>query len=129
MYRAELDKPRNLLKIICAQRVRPEEAKRCADELPALLADLQPGFRLLGDFGGLESMDLGCAPHIARIMDLCNAKGVEMVVRVIPDPHKDIGLNIMSLFHYRRGLRIVTCGTLEEAMKVLEGDSPLTTGS
>jgi hypothetical protein len=44
-----------------------------------------------------------------------------MVVRVIPDPHKDIGLNILSLFHYRRGVRIVTCETLEEAMRALVG--------
>ena len=52
-------------------------------------------------------------------MDLCNKKGVEMVVRVIPDPHKDIGLNIMSLFHYRRHVRLVTCQTLAEAMNIL----------
>jgi hypothetical protein len=45
---------------------------------------------------------------------------VEAVVRVIPDPQKDIGLNILSLFHYRRRVRIVTCATLGEAMKALE---------
>ena len=55
-----------------------------------------------------------------RIMSLClNKKGIEMVVRVIPDPRKDIGLNILSLFHYRRGLRILTYETLDEAMKAL----------
>ena len=43
-----------------------------------------------------------------------------MVVRVIPDPYKDIGLNIVSLFHYPRRVRIVTCETLEEAMRALE---------
>jgi len=31
-----------------------------------------------------------------------------MVVRIIPDPRKDIGLNILSRFHYRRGSRFVT---------------------
>jgi hypothetical protein len=41
------------------------------------------------------------------------------VVRVIPDPQKDIGLNILSLFHYRKRVRIVTCETLDEARKVL----------
>jgi hypothetical protein len=122
MYTAELDKSKRLLKIIYAQRVEPEEVKRCAEELPALLSELEPGFRLLTDFSGLESMDLACAPQIARLMDLCNERGIEMVMRVITDPHKDIGLNIMSLFHYGRGVRIVTCDTLEEAMKVLAGD-------
>ena len=35
--------------------------------------------------------------------------------------YKDIGFNIMSLFHYPRRVRIVTCEALEEAMKVLAG--------
>ena len=36
------------------------------------------------------------------------------------DPRKDIGLNILSLFHYGRGVQIVSCETLEEAMEALE---------
>jgi hypothetical protein len=52
-------------------------------------------------------------------MDSCDARGITMVVRIIPDPRKDIGLNIMSLFHYRRGVRFVTCETIEEAQAVL----------
>jgi hypothetical protein len=58
-------------------------------------------------------------PHIRRIMDLCNQRGVAMVVRVIPDPQKDIGLNIMSLFHYKRQVRIVTCQNLAQAQRAL----------
>jgi hypothetical protein len=58
--------------------------------------------------------------HVRRMMDMCNEKGVEMIVRVIPDPHKDIGFSILSLFHYHRQVRIVTCATLDEALKVLE---------
>ena len=64
-------------------------------------------------------MDLQCRPHINRVMDLCDDAGIDMVVRVIPDPRKDIGLNIMSLFHYRRGLPIVTFESLPEALKIL----------
>jgi hypothetical protein len=52
-------------------------------------------------------------------MDLMSKLGVAKVVRVIPDPHKDIGLNIMSLFHYPRRIPIVTCPTLKEAMAEL----------
>jgi hypothetical protein len=39
---------------------------------------------------------------------------------VIPDPTIDIGLQIMSLFHYGHDVRIITCATLEEAMRALE---------
>jgi hypothetical protein len=121
MFQVGLDKPRNLLKIIYAQHVGAEDTKRVEEKIPPLLAEVQPGFRLLTDLSGLDSMDLACVPYIKRMMDVCNRKGVAAVVRVIPDPQKDIGLNILSLFHYRRRVRIVTCATLEEAMKALEG--------
>jgi hypothetical protein len=53
------------------------------------------------------------------MMDLCNKQGAARVVRVIPDPHKDIGLNILSLFHYGRKVRISTYQTLAEALQAL----------
>jgi hypothetical protein len=121
MFQVEVDKSKNLLKISYAQHVGPEDTKGVAEQAPALLRDLRPGFRMLTDLSGLESMDLECVPYIERLMDLCNQQGIEMVVRVIPDPQKDIGMNILSLFHYRRRVRIVTCKTLAEAMKALEG--------
>jgi hypothetical protein len=119
MIQAEVDKAKNLLKISYAQHVGAEDTKRVVERLPALLAEVQPGFRLLADLSGLESMDLTCVPHIEKTMDLCNKKGVEVVARVIPDPQKDIGMNILSLFHYRRRVRIVTCANLAEAMSAL----------
>jgi len=121
MFQVEVDKSRNLLRINYAQHVGPEDTKGVEERVPTLLPELRPGFRLLTDLSGLESMDLACVPYIKRMMDRCNQIGVEMVVRVIPDPHKDIGLNILSLFHYRRQVKIVTCETLEEAMNVLAG--------
>jgi hypothetical protein len=54
-------------------------------------------------------------------MDLCNQKGISKIVRIIPDSQKDIGFNILSLFHYRHGIPIVTCETAAEAMKALSG--------
>ena len=58
-------------------------------------------------------------PHIKVNMDLCNRKWISKVVRFIPDPEKDIGFNILSLFHYRRGIPIVTCESLKEAASIL----------
>jgi len=121
MFKVEVDQTKNLLKISYGQHVGPEDTKTVAEKATTLLPELRPGFRLLTDLSGLDSMDLACVPDIKRMMDLLNKKGVEMVVRGIPDPHKDIGLNILSLFHYRRRVRIVTCETLDEAMIVLAG--------
>lgn len=119
MFQAEVDQAKNLLKISYGQHVGPEDTERAKEEILALLADVRSGFRLLTDLSALESMDLECVPHIQSVMDQCNKKGVEMVVRVIPDPEKDIGLNILSLFHYGRRVRLVTCETLAEAQKIL----------
>ena len=119
MIQAEVDKPRNWLRVSYAGRIRPEETKRGVETLQRRLADLAPGFRLLTDLSGLEEMDVACERDMERMMDLCDEKGVEVVVRVIPDPQKDIGFNIMSLFHYGRRVRIITCKTLEEALQAL----------
>ena len=74
----------------------------------------------LADLTELESMDVACAPFIEKAMELCNQKGASMVVRVIPDPRRDIGLQIMSIFHYRGDVKIVTCETLAQAKEILE---------
>jgi hypothetical protein len=120
MFEAKIDLVRNSLTIRYWSRVEPGEVKRFTEQLPGLLLDLHPGFSLLTDMSDLESMDLECVPHLKTVMNLCNEKKVGMVVRVIPDPRKDIGLNILSLFHYDRGVRFVTCKTLDEGRRFLE---------
>jgi|SRR5436190_2852617 len=122
MIHVDADPARNLLKIHFLKQVNPEEMKAGFDRASVLLADLRPGFVLLSDLTGLESMDVRCAAYIKESMDLYNQKGIARVVRVIPDPGKDIGLNIMSVFHYSRGVRIVTVETLAEAEKNLPED-------
>ena len=120
MFEVDADKSSNLLKISFSGHVDPEQAARSVEKVRAFLAEMTEGFRLLTDMSGLDAMDIGCTPHIRKAMDLCNKKGIALVVRVIPDPRKDIGFNIMSLFHYRRDVRLVTCQTMDEALRALE---------
>ncbi|MGH7967805.1 MAG: hypothetical protein ACREIC_03660 [Limisphaerales bacterium] len=119
MVEAKVDQSGNVLRVRYGGRVTAEDVRAGAAELPDLLKRFRPGFRLLGDLSTLDEMALDCVPHLKRMMDLCDAAGVSLVVRVIPDPKKDIGLNIMSLFHYRKRVRIVTCQTLAEAEQLL----------
>ncbi len=97
----------------------PKNAKAGLDQLRAELATLPTGFRVLVDLTQLQSMDVSCAPFVEKAMDLCNEKGASMVVRIIPDPRRDIGMNIMSTFHYRGDVRIITCQSLAEANEIL----------
>src|SRR5215831_14226721 len=103
-----LEPERNLVTVRYSGRVGADDAQRYLQEARATLSDVQPGFRLLADLTDLEAMDVACAPYIRQIMDLLNEKGISLVVRVIPDPSLDIGLQIMSLFHYGQNVRIVT---------------------
>jgi hypothetical protein len=119
MYSVEIDRSKRLLVINALQRVTAEEAKLVAQQVRELLHDAAPGFRVLADFRWLESMDPAAAPHVARIMDALAEKGVSSVTRVMPDPHKDIGLNILSQFHYGPEIQIATFETLADALQSL----------
>ena len=126
MYTVELDRSKRLLVISAAQKVTTEEAKMVAQRIRELLQDVAPGFRVLADFRWLESMDSAAARHIAEIMDALAEKNVASVTRVMPDPHKDIGLNILSQFHYGATVKIATFETLADALQNIaaEVDSP-----
>ena len=117
MYAIELDWSKRLLVISAAQKVTAEEAKMVAQGIREVLQDVAPGFRVLADFRGLQSMDSAAARHIAKIMDALTEKNVASVARVIPDPHKDIGLNILSQFHYGPDVNITTFETLADAVQ------------
>jgi len=115
MVIASANKRKQLLVITFAGRVEAEQIVEQAKDVAALIEDWEPGFRVLADLTPLESMSVDCAPEIAKVMDLCAAKGVKLIVRVIPDPAKDIGFTILSRFHYHDKARMVVCGTLPEA--------------
>lgn len=118
-FELQTDTIRNLATLRYFGQVTAADTMTAATEVEHALLQLQPGFTVLTDLSGLESMDLDCVPSLTKIMDLCRTKGVATVVRIVPDPAKDIGFNILSIIHLRRGVRIVTCESLEEARRFL----------
>ncbi len=117
MYAVELDQSKRLLVISAVQRVTAEQVKAVAQHVSELLQDIAPGFRVLVDFRWLDLMDPAAAPHLAEIMEALTEKGAASVARVMPDPHKDIGLNILSQFHYGPQIQIATFATLADALQ------------
>jgi hypothetical protein len=115
----EADPSQQLMVVRYAGHVTEPEAVQGVADATDVVAQLTKGFRVLVDMTALQRMDLGCAPYIEKVMDLCQAAGVTDVVRVIPDPRRDIGMQIMSRFHYDSGVHIVTCETLEQAREIL----------
>jgi hypothetical protein len=119
MFTIEVEDAAALIKITWLGQVDADEMGRCVEEVDVKTTNIPPGFRVLADMTNLESMDLACAPYLGSLMDLCVAKEVGHVVRVIPDPRKDIGLNIMSSFRYGPKVRVTVCEDLSEAIRQL----------
>lgn len=119
MFLAEINPPQRLLHLSFIGHVTAAELAHHRDELAALMAALPAGFRLLTDLGRLDSMELDCEPEIGWIMDACDRRGVDTVIRIVPDPQKDIGLNIITLFHYHHRVRAVKCDSMAAAGRLL----------
>jgi ABC-type transporter Mla MlaB component len=118
-FEIAVDAPRNFARIQYFGKVTATHMPDCVAQIAAHLPQLRAGFTVLVDLSRLDGMDLDCVPYISNLMDLCRVQGVGTIIRVIPDPSKDIGLNILSLIHYRGQVHIVTCDTLDEAEKLL----------
>ena len=119
MYSVESDRSKRLLVISAAGRVTKKEVESVALRVREMMKEVTPGFRVLTDFRWLERMDPAAAVPLAGIMDALAENDVGAVVRVIPDPHKDIGLNILSQFHYGPQIKLVTFESLAEALSAL----------
>jgi hypothetical protein len=113
------DPAKNLLQCAFVGDIGPEEFARYQPVVAEALATLSHGFHLLVDLTELDSMDLELVPAIGEAMELFQSRGVERIVRIIPDQSKDIGLGILSIFHYPRGLQIITCENRAEAINAL----------
>jgi anti-anti-sigma regulatory factor len=123
MYSVEFDRSKQLLVISAAGEVTKEDVATVALRVREMMKEVTPGFRVLTDFRWLDRMEPAAAKHIAEIMDAVAGKEVGMVVRVIPDPHKDIGLNILSQFHYGPEIKLATFESLAEALSALMDDT------
>ena len=119
MFSVKPDRSRNTLAIFYSGRVTPDETRLCAEEVRLALPLLKPGFRLVVDLTDLRSMEVVCSPRIAEIMEICNAAGGAEVLRIIPDPTRDIGLRILSFFHYGSEVYVRTCASAAEANELL----------
>jgi hypothetical protein len=119
MFLATSNKAKGLLHLIYIGHVTAEDLRSGHDDVVALLADLTGGFRMLVDFDRLDFMDTDCVTELGKIMELLDRSGLKQVVRVIPDPSKDIGFKILEVFHYPHRPSSVNCPTMAEALRLL----------
>jgi hypothetical protein len=113
------DIPKNRIEVRYRGRIGAAEVQDVYERVAILLPSMRRGFTFLADLSALDSMELECGPHLAKIMDACNAAGIGTVVRIVPDSRKDIGLNILSIIHYGRGVHVLTCENAAEAERAM----------
>lgn len=119
MFLATSNKTKRLLYLSYIGHVDVADLRRGHDEVVTLLAELPAGFKMLVDLCRLESMDTNCVEELGKIMELLDQHGMKQVVRVIPDPTKDIGFNILARFHYHNNPRMNNCETMIQAERLL----------
>ena len=118
MYEISANK-RNTIFIALKGDFNVEEAKELLGRIHEIVPTLQKGFTLLTDLTDLDSIALDARSFIEQAMDAFNSRGVARIVRVVPDSAKDIGFNIMSLFHYSKDVTILTYASFQEVVKHL----------
>lgn len=119
MFQAAADESGRVLTLSFSQQVRAAEMECCLGTVRDLLEKLQPGFLLLTDLTGLVSMETACARYVGEMMDLCSAKGIGTVLRVVPDPSKDIGFELIAHFHYDPQVETRTYDNMADAINSL----------
>jgi hypothetical protein len=119
MIICNVDESGRVLTMSYGGHVVAEEMRRCLGTIRDLMDQLKPGFFLLTDLSNLESMEASCASELGAIMDQCSAKGMSTVVQVIPDPNKDIGFDLISVFHHHPPVKTQTHQSLAEAIQCL----------
>lgn len=116
MIKTTYDAKYNAVVIEFAGKVNAAQAEQNLLDIPRAIPKNKKSFNVLVDLSELESMDLTVQGPITKAMDLLNARGVAVVVRVIPDPAKDIGFSILSVFHYSRKVKILTVESRKAAL-------------
>lgn len=115
MFSVRSDVRNNILNLAFKGVFDARQGEQFVKKLPEELLKLKKGFKVLDDLSELDHMDRGSLKHLETAMDLLVYYGVDMVVRIIPDKSKDVGLNIISIFHYPKDVKLFVCSSMQEA--------------
>ena len=122
MIKVSYDRERNAVIIEFAGKINIAEAERSYPEIQKVVSKAGKGFKLLTDLTLVEVMESEVQATIKKTMDFLNKQGVTEIMRVVPAPEKDLGFNILSLFHYSKKVRFLTLNSREEAEERLNGE-------
>jgi hypothetical protein len=108
MFKIELNPYPNTISIEISGCFDLNQAEQIHKRLEAVLPDFKQGFILITDISSLQDIDNDVRISIKKSMDLINRHRPSRIIRIVPDINKDVGFNIMSMFHYSKDIKINT---------------------
>lgn len=126
MYAITVDENENIISIKIEGEFNLEQANKAQNEIALILQKVKRGFTVLTDMSLLQEMSPESFKSISKTMDMFNAHGIARAIRIMPDISKDIGFNIMDMFHYARDVKIRTFESMEKARKYINTHRPQT---
>jgi hypothetical protein len=105
LYTIKSNKQSNGLTISIKGSFIVREAEEIYAKLETMLPKLKKGFILITDLSLLVTVDYNVMSLIVKSMDLINSYSPSRIIRIVPDITKDIGFNIMSVFHYSKAIK------------------------
>lgn len=120
MIKASYDQEYNTLIIEFEGKIDAAQGASFYLEVQSIVPKDRKGFKILTDFTSIQQMNSDIKEAVKKTMDFFNREGVREIIRVIPNPEKDIGFGIMSAFHYSKDVNIVTVESREEAQQLLK---------
>jgi hypothetical protein len=124
MYNISFDENENIVLIKIEGMFDLEQAEKAHNEITLILQKVKNGFIVLTDMSLLKEMNPESFKSISKTMDLFHSRGISHAIRVMPDPSKDIGFNIMDMFHYSPNVKIRTFESLENAKEYINTRKP-----
>jgi anti-anti-sigma regulatory factor len=119
MFSIRIDKKNNLITVSFKGYFDAQQGVQLCQRLTDAIQKVKKGFSVITDLSSVDFISMDSVVFIGKAMTICNKNGVSRVIRVIPDPSKDIGFNIMSDFHYSKNVKIRICKNHEEARKFI----------
>ena len=126
MYTISVDENENIISIKIEGGFNLEQADKAQNEIALILQKVKRGFTVLTDMSLLHEMSPESFKSISKTMDMFNAYGIARAIRVMPDISKDIGFNIMDMFHYSPDVKIRTFECMDKAREYINTHRPQT---
>jgi anti-anti-sigma regulatory factor len=115
MYNICLNKRDNIVSIKIQGCFDSEQADKMYADAASIIRNAKTALIVLTDISEVDEMKHESIESLSKIMELFNSHGTKQVIRIIPDSSKDIGLNILSRFHYSPDVKIHTFDSQEKA--------------